>query len=82
MSVRRSQDERWNTSLAAVRRFHARKGHLRPAREHVEMITADGCGEDEQEAVKLGAFLANSRHRAARLNPQRRAALDEFGTRW
>ncbi|MFI1212408.1 hypothetical protein ACH4UV_32950 [Streptomyces sp. NPDC020802] len=29
--VRQSQDERWNTNLAAARQFHTREGHLRPA---------------------------------------------------
>ncbi|MCX4231847.1 DEAD/DEAH box helicase [Streptomyces ortus] len=80
--VRRSQDERWNTNLAAARQFHAREGHLRPARKHVEMIDVDGGGEGEQEAVKLGAFLDNTRKRAAKLSPERRAALDALGMRW
>ncbi|MFI1441832.1 helicase associated domain-containing protein [Streptomyces fructofermentans] len=78
--VRRSQDERWNTNLAAARQFHTREGHLRPARGHVEMI--DGGGEGAQEAVKLGAFVDNSRRRAAKLSPERRAALDELNMRW
>ncbi|MFF3487312.1 Helicase associated domain protein [Streptomyces sp. NPDC002701] len=80
--VRRSQDERWSINLAAARQFHAREGHLRPARKHVEMITMDGGGEGEQEAVKLGAFVDNSRRRAAKLSPERRAALDDLGMRW
>ncbi|MFG2351856.1 DEAD/DEAH box helicase [Streptomyces phaeochromogenes] len=72
--VRRSQDERWNTNLAAARQFHTREGHLRPARQHVEVV--DG------EEFKLGAFVDNSRRRAAKLTPDRRAALDELGMRW
>ncbi|MGW3944190.1 helicase associated domain-containing protein [Streptomyces phaeochromogenes] len=80
--VRRSQDERWNTNLAAARQFHAREGHLRPARKHIELIDVDGGGEGEQEAVKLGAFVDNSPRRAAKLSPERRAALDELGMRW
>ncbi|MFC8201505.1 helicase associated domain-containing protein [Streptomyces sp. NPDC057298] len=80
--VRRSQDERWTTNLAAARQFHAREGHLRPARKHVEMIDVNGGGEGVQEAVKLGAFIDNSRRRVAKLGPERRAALDELGMRW
>ncbi|WP_435885442.1 Helicase associated domain protein [Streptomyces tauricus] len=76
--VRRSQDERWNTNLAAARQFHIREGHLTVPRKHIEVIEVDG----EQEAVKLGAFVDNSRRRAAKLSPERRAALDEFGMRW
>uniref|UniRef100_UPI0039B6C0F2 helicase associated domain-containing protein n=1 Tax=Streptomyces sp. MMBL 11-3 TaxID=3382639 RepID=UPI0039B6C0F2 len=72
--ARRSQDERWNTNLAAARQFHAREGHLRPARKHIEVV--DG------EPIKLGAFVDNSRRRAAKLSPERRAALDELGMRW
>ncbi|MDQ1022556.1 hypothetical protein QF035_000138 [Streptomyces umbrinus] len=72
--VRRSQDERWNTNLTAARQFHAREGHLRPARGHQETV--------EGEEIKLGAFVDNSRRRAAKLSPERRAALDELGMRW
>ncbi|WAU78421.1 helicase associated domain-containing protein (plasmid) [Streptomyces sp. Qhu-G9] len=80
--VRRSQDERWNTNLAAARQFRDREGHLRPARKHVEMINVGGGGEGDQEAVKLGAWLDNTRRRAAKLSPDRRAALDVLGMRW
>ncbi|MFJ2241910.1 hypothetical protein [Streptomyces sp. NPDC087859] len=46
--VRRSQGDRWATNLAAARQFHAREGHLQPARKHVE--TVDG------EEIKLGSL--------------------------
>ncbi|MCX4231709.1 Helicase associated domain protein [Streptomyces sp. A15ISP2-DRY2] len=72
--VRRSQDERWNANIAAAQQFHAREGHLRPARKHIEVV--------DSEPVKLGAFLDNSRRRAAKLSPERRATLDELGMRW
>jgi hypothetical protein len=80
-----AQADRWATNLAAAQQFHAREGHLRPARKHVEtiLVGADGEGNGGQEvAVKLGAWLDNSRRRAARLSPERRAALDELGMRW
>ncbi|MFF3489251.1 helicase associated domain-containing protein [Streptomyces sp. NPDC002701] len=80
--VRRSQDERWAVNLAAARQFHAREGHLRPARKQIELINVTGGREGMQEAVKLGAFIDNSRRRAATLSPQRRAALDDLGMRW
>ncbi|WP_328847997.1 helicase associated domain-containing protein [Streptomyces sp. NBC_00258] len=80
--VRRSQDERWNTNLAAARQFHAREGHLRPARKHVELIDVSGGGEGEQEAVKLGAWLDNTRKRAAKLSAERRAQLAGLGLEW
>ncbi|MFE9684068.1 helicase associated domain-containing protein [Streptomyces sp. NPDC006285] len=72
--VRRSQDEWWTTNLAAARQFHAREGHLRPARKHVELV--DG------EPIKLGAFLDNTRRRVGKLSAERRAALDELDMRW
>ncbi|MEV4040497.1 helicase associated domain-containing protein [Streptomyces umbrinus] len=80
--VRRSQDERWNTNLAAARQFHGREGHLRPPRKHVELIDVNGGGEGEQEAVKLGAWLDNTRRRAAKLSPERRAQLAGLGLEW
>ncbi|MFF4307891.1 Helicase associated domain protein [Streptomyces sp. NPDC001601] len=76
----RSQDARWAGNLAAARQFHAREGHLIVPRQHVE-ITGDGDGDSGQAAVKLGAWLDNTRRRAAKLSPQRRAELDALGMR-
>lgn len=70
----RSQDARWAANLAAARQFHAREGHLRPARKHVEVV--DG------ESFKLGAFLDNTRRRASKLSPERRAQLAALGLEW
>ncbi|MGX1915783.1 helicase associated domain-containing protein [Streptomyces phaeochromogenes] len=80
--VRRSQDERWNTNLAAARQFHAREGHLRPARKHVELIDVNSGGEGDQEAVKLGAWLDNTRRRVGKLSAERRAQLAGLGLEW
>lgn len=70
----RSQDARWTANLAAARQFHAREGHLRPARKHVEIV--DG------EPFKLGAFLDNTRRRAGKLSTERRAQLAALGLEW
>jgi len=70
----RSQDARWAASLAAAKQFHAREGHLQPSRKHVELV--DG------EEIKLGSWLDNTRRRAAKLSPERRADLDALGMRW
>ncbi|GGN45753.1 Helicase associated domain protein [Streptomyces fuscichromogenes] len=70
----RTQDARWTANLAAARQFHERKGHLTVPRKHVEPV--DG------ELVRLGAFLDNTRRRAGKLSPQRRADLDTLGMRW
>ncbi|MFI1212403.1 Helicase associated domain protein [Streptomyces sp. NPDC020802] len=80
--VRRSQDERWNTNLAAASQFHAREGHLRPARKHVEVVDVKGGGEGDQEAVKLGAWLDNTRKRVGKLSTERRAQLVALGVEW
>ncbi|MFD3842722.1 helicase associated domain-containing protein [Streptomyces sp. NPDC058642] len=72
--VRRSQGDRWAANLAAARQFHAREGHLRPARKHVEIV--DG------EETRLRSFLDNTRRRAAKLPTERRADLDALGMRW
>ena len=53
--VRRSQEEPWNTNLAAARQFHPREGHLRPARKHIETINVIGGDEGDQEAGRLEA---------------------------
>lgn len=73
--VRRSQDERWTTHLAAARQFHTREGHLNAGRKHVEHM------EDGTE-VKLGGWLDNTRRRATKLTPERRTELDELAMRW
>ncbi|GHH63433.1 hypothetical protein FHS35_002094 [Streptomyces umbrinus] len=80
--MRRSQDERWATNLAAARQFHAREGHLRPARKHVELIDVDGRAQGRQETVKLEAWLDNTRKRAAKLSPERRVQLAGLGLEW
>ncbi|MFI6408554.1 Helicase associated domain protein [Streptomyces sp. NPDC050548] len=77
----RSQDARWAANLAAAQQFHAREGHLLVPRKHIETITLNGDGGRE-EAVKLGAWLGNTRRRAGKLSDQRRADLDELGMRW
>ncbi|MFF4354959.1 helicase associated domain-containing protein [Streptomyces sp. NPDC001530] len=80
--MRRTQDDKWALNLAAARPYHAREGHLTVPRKHVETITV-GEGDGGQEvAVKLGAWVDNTRRRAARLTAQRRADLDQLGMRW
>ncbi|MFE9687835.1 helicase associated domain-containing protein [Streptomyces sp. NPDC006285] len=66
--VRRSQDERWNTNLAAARQFHTREEHLTVPLTYVEVV--DG------EPIQLRAIVDNSRRGAARLSPERQAAPD------
>lgn len=66
--------DKWAANLTAARRFHAREGHLRVPRTHVE--TVDGV------AYGLGAWIANARSRADRLTPERVAELDALGMRW
>ncbi|GAA5032889.1 DEAD/DEAH box helicase [Streptomyces siamensis] len=78
--ARRTQADRWSTHLAAARQFHAREGHLRVPRKHVEELTEEG-GESGT-SVRLGGWLDNTRRRADKLTPERRAALDELGMRW
>ncbi|MEU4618274.1 helicase associated domain-containing protein [Streptomyces umbrinus] len=72
----------WNTNLAAARQFHTREGHLRPARKHVELIDVNGGGEGGEEAVKLGAWLDNTRRRVGKLSAERRAQLAGLGLEW
>ncbi|WP_053758323.1 helicase associated domain-containing protein [Streptomyces sp. AS58] len=74
MLARVSQDARWEANLAAARQFHAREGHLRVPRQHVETI--------EGTPLRLGAFLDNTRRRTTKLNEQRRADLNALNMRW
>jgi Predicted helicase len=77
--ARRTQTDRWATHLAAARQFHAREGHLHVGRKHVEEIAGEG---GEVASLRLGGWLDNTRRRAAKLTPERRAELDELGMRW
>jgi hypothetical protein len=74
LPVRRTQADRWASHPAAARQFHTREGHLNVPRKHVEDVGG--------APVKLGAFLNNTRRRAAKLSPERRADLDALGMRW
>ncbi|MFI1839596.1 helicase associated domain-containing protein [Streptomyces olivaceoviridis] len=58
-------DGKWALNLRAARQYHAREGHLRPARKHVERLDVDGQAVD----IKLGTFLDNTRRRADKLTP-------------
>lgn len=72
--ARRSQSSAWERNVAAARQFHAREGHLTVPRKHVETVGG--------EPVRLGSFVDNSRRRATKLSPERRADLDALGMRW
>ena len=78
--TRRTQVDRWAIYLAAARQFRDREGHLHVPRKHVEEL----IGEDSEggTSIRLGGWLDNTRRRADRLIPERRAALDELGMRW
>ncbi|MGW2240279.1 Helicase associated domain protein [Streptomyces sp. NPDC001759] len=82
--VVRSQADRWETNLAAARQYRNREGHLHVPRKHIETISArDGAGEEDgQTVVRLGAWIDNTRRRATKLSPERRADLSELGMRW
>ncbi|KIF05905.1 helicase, partial [Streptomyces sp. RSD-27] len=71
---RRSHADAWAGHLEAARRFHAREGHLRVPRTHVERVGG--------REVRLGSWIANQRSRAAKLAPERVAALTALGMRW
>ncbi|GAA0287509.1 DEAD/DEAH box helicase [Streptomyces polychromogenes] len=71
---RRSHADAWAGHLEAARRFHAREGHLRVPRTHVERV--DG------RELRLGSWISNQRSRAAALSPERVAALTALGMRW
>ncbi|RVU16260.1 DEAD/DEAH box helicase [Streptomyces antnestii] len=81
---RRTQADKWAMHCEAARRFYEREGHLRVPRKHVErIVVGDGNGEDQEEReLRLGAWIANQRSRAATLSPERRDQLSAIGMRW
>ncbi|MFG2219768.1 Helicase associated domain protein [Streptomyces sp. NPDC048685] len=90
--VRRTQDDMWAVNLAAARQFHAREGHLRVPRKHVEHLegaaeettgpSGHQAGADGVVVVKLGTWLDNVRKRATKLTEQRRTDLNHLGMHW
>ncbi|MFD5520602.1 Helicase associated domain protein [Streptomyces sp. NPDC127066] len=78
--VRKTQADRWATHLTAARQYRAREGHLHVPRKHIEELAGDD-GESGTP-VRLGGWLDNTRRRADKLNPERRAELNELGMRW
>ncbi|MEU5189895.1 helicase associated domain-containing protein [Streptomyces klenkii] len=86
--VKQTQDTKWALNLAAAQQFHTREGHLRVPRKHVEHLEPDHgprgarLGAEGAVEVKLGTFIDNTRRRADKLTPERRAELDALGMRW
>lgn len=71
---RRSHAAAWADHLEAAQLFHAREGHLRVPRTHVEPVGG--------QQRRLGSWIANQRSRAASLTPERVRALDALDMRW
>ncbi|MEU2133578.1 helicase associated domain-containing protein [Streptomyces sp. NPDC018352] len=86
--VPRTQDDMWALNLRAAQQYHAREGHLRVPRKHVEQVeTEAGSGDrqngaEEPVTVRLGTWPDNARKRANKLTEQRRADLDVLGMCW
>ncbi|MGW2113495.1 helicase associated domain-containing protein [Streptomyces sp. NPDC001948] len=84
----RGHDAKWALGLRAARVFHAREGHLRVPRKHVEHLavepgaSAPQGGADAVVVVRLGTWVDNARRRGDKLTEQRRADLDALGMRW
>ncbi|MFD8376806.1 Helicase associated domain protein [Streptomyces sp. NPDC059688] len=76
--TRRSQADKWAMHLTAATQYYQREGHLRVPRKHIETI----IGEDQEQELKLGAWISNQRSRAATLSPARIEQLSAIGMRW
>ncbi|MFD8799759.1 helicase associated domain-containing protein [Streptomyces atroolivaceus] len=78
-----SQAEKWAMHLAAAQQCFEREGHLKVPRKHVETISLPrpGDGRDEERLLKLGAWVANQRSRAAPLTADRVDQLSAVGER-
>jgi len=79
-----SQAQKWAMHLAAAKQFFEREGHLKVPRKHIETISIPGAAESQEEErpLKLGAWVANQRTRAATLTPERTEQLSAVGMRW
>ncbi|MEV5205100.1 helicase associated domain-containing protein [Streptomyces sp. NPDC053720] len=81
--MKRTQDDMWALNLRAAPQYHAREGHLRVSRKHVERVETEAglaghqTGPDGAVVVKLGVWIDNVRKRAE----QRRTDLDHLGMR-
>ncbi|MFG2590422.1 helicase associated domain-containing protein [Streptomyces sp. NPDC048438] len=79
-----SQAQKWAMHFTAARQFFEREGHLKAPRKHIETISipGTGAGQGEGRPLKLGAWIANQRTRAATLTPERAEQLSAVGMRW
>ncbi|MFD6278796.1 Helicase associated domain protein [Streptomyces sp. NPDC060209] len=79
-----SQAQKWTMHLSAARQFFQREGHLKVPRKHIETISVSrtGDGQEEERPLKLGAWVANQRTRAATLTSERAEKLSAVGMRW
>jgi hypothetical protein len=67
---------------AAAKQYYEREGHLRVPRRHLETIVV-GIGEvQEEQELRLGAWVSNQRSRAAMLSAERMELLSAIGMRW
>ncbi|MGW7632790.1 Helicase associated domain protein [Streptomyces griseoincarnatus] len=77
---RRTHADKWAMNYQAAKQYYEREGHLRVPRKHIERIAV---GEDQEEQeLRLGAWIGNQRSRAATLSPQRSEQLSAIGMRW
>ncbi|WP_234433772.1 helicase associated domain-containing protein [Streptomyces rimosus] len=77
---RRTQADKWAMNYQAAKQYYEREGHLRVPRKHIERALV---GEDQEEReLRLGAWIANQRSRAATLPPERVEQLSKIGMRW
>ncbi|MEU7260580.1 Helicase associated domain protein [Streptomyces rimosus] len=77
---RRTQADKWAMNYQAAKQYYEREGHLRVPRKHIERALV---GEDqEKRELRLGAWIANQRSRAATLPPERVEQLSAIGMRW
>ncbi|OIJ92421.1 helicase [Streptomyces monashensis] len=80
---RRTHADKWAMNYTAAQQFYEREGHLRVPRGHIErIITGDDGRDEEEQDLKLGAWIGNQRSRAGSLSPERHEQLTAIGMRW
>ncbi|WP_406290499.1 Helicase associated domain protein [Streptomyces sp. NBC_00209] len=76
---RRTQADKWALNYRAAKQFYEREGHLHVPRKWIERAVSE---DQEEHALRLGAWVGNQRSRAAKLSPERVELLSAVGMRW
>ncbi|MGW8554428.1 Helicase associated domain protein [Streptomyces tubercidicus] len=73
--ARKGVSATFERGIAALTQHKAREGRVKAPRAHTETLVVD----DQEHAVKLGAFLSNAKSRRAKLTEDKLQQLADLG---